>query len=406
MNSITYVGLDVHEATVAVAVAEGGRGGEVRQLGVFENRPEVLSKLVRRLSNGDRRLSFCYEAGPCGYGLHRLLTGCGHDCVVVAPSLIPMKAGDRVKTDRRDALMLAKLHRAGELTPIWIPDAGHEAMRDLVRARATAGRVLSKARQHLQSFLLRHDRIYRGLRAWTSAYRRWLTTVRFDHPAQQIVLQDYIHAVQDAEARRDRLTRQINDLLPSWSMAPVAMALQAMRGVALVVAVTVVAEVGDFRRFASPAVDGLSWPGPQRTFLRRQHPARRNHQGRQCPGAARPDRGGLDIPHAGPGQPKASRSPRTAARGDPRHCVESANPALREVSSPRRRRQAKGYRHDCHSPRDDRFHLGDCPDRTAATRGLIKAICRQRGKESPTPAHPVVRAAGDRIAMGNPRDLL
>ena len=252
MNSITYVGLDVHKATVSVALAERGRGGEIRQLGVFENRPEVLSKLVRRLSNGDRRLSFCYEAGPCGYGLHRLLTGCGHDCVVVAPSLIPMKAGDRIKTDRRDAMMLAKLHRAGELTPIWIPDAAHEAMRDLVRARATAGRVLSKARQHLQSFLLRHDRIYRGLRAWTLAYRRWLTTVCFDHPAQQIVLQDYIHAVQDAEARRDRLTRQINELLPSWSMAPVAIALQAMRGVALVVAVTVVAEVGDFRRFANP----------------------------------------------------------------------------------------------------------------------------------------------------------
>ena len=254
MNSIsTYVRLDVHKATVAVAVAEGGRGSEVRQLGVFENRPEVLSKLAARLSNNKNcRISFCYEAGPCGYGLHRLLTSYGHDCVVVAPSLIPMKAGDRVKTDRRDALMLAKLHRAGELTPIWIPDAGHEAMRDLVRARATAGRVLSKARQHLQSFLLRHDRIYRGLRAWTSAYRRWLTTVHFDHPAQQIVLQDYIDAVRDAEARRDRLTRQINELLPSWSMAPVALALQAMRGVALVVAVTVVAEVGDFRRFANP----------------------------------------------------------------------------------------------------------------------------------------------------------
>src|SRR5437899_1162435 len=197
------------------------------------------------------RLSFCYEAGPCGYGLHRLLTGGGHDCVVVAPSLIPVKAGDRVKTDRRDALMLAKLHRAGELTPIWIPDAAHEAMRDLVRARATAGRVLSKARQHLQSFLLRHDQIYRGVRAWTLAYRRWLTTVRFAHPAQQIVLQDYIHAVQDAEARLDRLTRQIEELLPRWAMAPVVAALQAMRGVALVVAVTVVAEVGDFRRFAN-----------------------------------------------------------------------------------------------------------------------------------------------------------
>ena len=260
MDNITYVGLDVHKATVCVAIAESGRGGEVRQIGVFENRPEVLSRMAARLSKGGRRLSFCYEAGPCGYGLHRLLTGRGHHCLVVAPSLIPIKAGDRVKTDRRDALMLAKLHRAGELTPIWIPDDAHEAMRDLVRARATAVRVLGKARQHLQGFLLRHEQIYRGARAWTLAYKRWLTTVRFDHPAQQIVLQDYIHAVQDAEARRDRLTGQIEELLPSWSMAPVVVALQAMRGVALVVAVTVVAEVGDFRRFANPR-QLMAWLG-------------------------------------------------------------------------------------------------------------------------------------------------
>ena len=141
--------------------------GRYERLGYFQNRPDVLRKMVARLGKHRRRLNFCYEAGPCGYGLHRLLTGLGHDCVVVAPSLIPMKAGDRVKTDRRDALKLAKLHRAGELTPIWIPDAAHEAMRDLVRARATAVRALSKARQHLQGFLLRHDRIYHGARAWT-----------------------------------------------------------------------------------------------------------------------------------------------------------------------------------------------------------------------------------------------
>jgi transposase len=237
MNDITYIGLDVHKTTICVAIAESGRGGELREVGVFENRPDVLRKMVARLGKHRRRLNFCYEAGPCGYGLHRLLTGLGHECVVVAPSLIPMKVGDRVKTDRRDALMLAKLHRAGELTPIWIPDAAHEAMRDLVRARATAVRALSKARQHLQGFLLRHDRIYHGARAWTLAYRHWLTAVRFDHPAQQIVLQDYIHAVEDAESRRDRLTRQIEELMPSWSMAPVAASLQAMRG--------------DFRRFTN-----------------------------------------------------------------------------------------------------------------------------------------------------------
>jgi transposase len=252
MNDIIFVGLDVHKATVAAAVAEGTRGGEVRQLGNMPNRADQIAKLAEKLGKNGQRLSFCYEAGPCGYGLHRQLTALGHECIVVAPSLIPMKAGDRVKTDRRDAAMLAKLHRAGELTAVWVPDAAHEAMRDLVRARATAVRVLGKARQHLQGFLLRHARVYAGKRGWTLAYRRWLTTVRFDHPAQQVVLQDYIHAVTDAEVRVDRLTKQIEDLASHWSMVPVVEAVQAMRGVAFIVAVTVVAEVGDFSRFNNP----------------------------------------------------------------------------------------------------------------------------------------------------------
>ena len=252
MGSIVFVGMDVHKTTISVAVAEGGRDGEVRQLGVFPNRAEVIAKLVRRLAVEGRDLRFCYEAGPCGYGLQRRIEGLGHSCEVVAPSLIPTRPGDRVKTDRRDALGLAKLHRAGELTSVWIPDAAHEAMRDLIRARATAVRVLGKARQHLQGFLLRHDRIHAGRTAWTVAYRRWLTTLRFEHPAQQIVLQDYIHAVHSAEQRVVRLVEQIAALLPSWSLAPVVQALQAMRGVALIVAVTVAAEVGDFGRFAKP----------------------------------------------------------------------------------------------------------------------------------------------------------
>ena len=252
MNNSIFIGLDVHKATISVAIAEGERGGEVRHWGSIAHRPENVRKLVERLAEKGRRLYFCYEAGPCGYGLYRQLVELGHDCVVVAPSLIPVKAGDRVKTDRRDSVMLAKLHRAGELTAVWVPDAAHEAMRDLVRARATAMRVLGKARQHLQGFLLRHGRIYPGKKGWTVAYRRWLTTVRFQHSAQQVVFQDYVDAVADAEARVERLTGQIAGLLPSWTLAPVVEAIQAMRGVAFIVAVTVVAEVGDFRRFQNP----------------------------------------------------------------------------------------------------------------------------------------------------------
>jgi transposase len=204
MGSIAFVGMDVHKATIAVAVAEGVRGGEVRQLGIFPNRAEVIAKLAGRLAGDGRELSFCYEAGPCGYGLQRQLEGLGHACMVVAPSLIPSKPGDRVKTDRRDALSLAKLHRAGELTAVWVPDAANEAMRDLVRARATAVRVLGKARQHLQGFLLRHGRIYAGRTTWTLAYRRWLTTLRFAHPAQQIVLQEQTDATMVQQAASTR----------------------------------------------------------------------------------------------------------------------------------------------------------------------------------------------------------
>ena len=251
MEHSTFIGLDVHKAAISVAVAQGTRGGEVRHWGSVPNRPDQIRKLVDKLAAGRTRLHFCYEAGSCGYGLHRHLVEMGHDCIVVAPSLIPVKSGDRVKTDRRDALMLAKLHRAGELTAVWVSDAAHEAMRDLVRGRATAMRVAGKARQHLQGFLLRHGRIYPGKEGWTGTYRRWLSLVRFTHPAQQIVLQDYIDAVADAEARVERLTGQIADLLPHWSLAPVLTAVQAMRGVGFIVAVTVVAEVGDFQRFDS-----------------------------------------------------------------------------------------------------------------------------------------------------------
>ena len=248
---ITYIGMDVHKRDISVAVANGGLRGEARYLGVIANTPGALSKLSSKLSDKGGTLRFCYEAGPCGYGVHRHLRGLGHSCVVVAPSLIPRKPGERIKTGRRDAMKLAQLHRSGELTPVWVPGLDHEAMRDLVRARSAAMRSVRRARQQLTGFLLRHGRIHGG-KHWTVAHRRWLSTLRFEHPAQQVVLQDYIHAVEDGEARHDALLAQIEALVPHWSMAPVVGALQAMRGVALIVAVTLVAEVGDLTRFDNP----------------------------------------------------------------------------------------------------------------------------------------------------------
>ena len=218
----------------------------------FPTIPLRSGKLCDRLERRGNALAFCYEAGPCGYGVHRQLTSLGHRCDVVAPSLIPHKSGDRVKTNRRDATMLARLHRAGELTPVWVPDADHEAMRDLIRLRSVVRQIVTRTRQHLQGFLLRHGRKHGRGTAWRMAYRRWLSTLAFGHPAQQIAFQDYTDAVMDAERRLKRVEEQISGLLPEWNLRPVVDALQAMRGIALINAVVLVAEVGDFTRFSNP----------------------------------------------------------------------------------------------------------------------------------------------------------
>ena len=237
---------------ISVAIAEAGRDGEVRFFGDIDSTPEAVERLVAKLGKRHPRLSFCYEAGPTGYGLYRQITALGHACVVVAPSLIPQRPGDRVKTNRRDALALAKLHRAGELTPVWVPDPKHEAIRELVRAREAAMEHLRRARQHLQSFLLRQGRIFTGRSAWTKAHTVWLCQQKFDHPAQHIVLEEYRQTIEDAKIRLERLTRQVTEVASQWSMAPVIKAYQALRGVALLTAVTFVSEIGDVRRFASP----------------------------------------------------------------------------------------------------------------------------------------------------------
>jgi transposase len=248
-DRITYVGLDVHKEGIVVAVS--GLRGEVREYGRIANTPPALDRLLRKLGGDGVSLRFCYEAGPCGYGIQRQVSATGHECVVVAPSLIPRRAGDRIKTDRRDAASLARLHRAGELTAVWVPDARHEAMRDMARARLDAVHSLRRARQQLSGFLLRQGCHY-GRPAWTKLYRRWLAGLKFEQAVHHIVPEDYIAAVEAAEARRDRLTTQIEAMLPDWTLAPVVAALQTMRGMALVTAATLITELGDLSRFADP----------------------------------------------------------------------------------------------------------------------------------------------------------
>ncbi|SDK65651.1 Transposase [Mesorhizobium muleiense] len=211
-----------------------------------------MRRVIQRIANRFDRVHFCYEAGPTGYGLYRLIRSLGHECTVVAPSLIPRKPSDRVKTNRRDALGLARLLRAGELTAVWVPDEGHEAMRDLVRARAAAVETLRVHRQHVSAFMLKHGRIFPRKKGWTMRYLCWLQAQQFDHPAHQIALQEMVEAVRISKERAERLERVIEEFVPAWSLAPIVRALQTLRGVDLIVAVTFATEVGDVSRFESP----------------------------------------------------------------------------------------------------------------------------------------------------------
>ena len=248
---IKYVGMDVHRDSISVAVADS-RGGEARFVGEIANTAAAVSDLVDRFGGGGSRLSLCYEAGPSGYALYRMLSDRGEQCTVVAPSLIPRKAGQRVKTDRRDALNLARLHRAGELTAVWVPDAEQEAMRDLTRARSDAKHVERQARQRLNAFLLRHGRSYSGKTRWTQAHYRWLETVRLAHGVQQVVFQGYVDDVVRGRERVLELEEQMRQALGQWALSPVVEALMALRGVRLVTALSVVAELGDITRFDTP----------------------------------------------------------------------------------------------------------------------------------------------------------
>ncbi len=250
-EKVRFLGLDVHAETIAVAVAE--QDGEVRSLGVIANRAESVRKLMKKLGPAEQ-LRACYEAGPTGYVLYWQLTELGVECAVIAPTLVPAKAGDRVKTDRRDAVKLARCHRAGDLTAVWVPDEGTEALRDLVRTREAAKQDQLRARHRLSKFLLRTGRRPASeVKAWTELYMAWVRQLRYEQAAQDWTRLDLLHEVEHMAERVKRLEEAIREAV---KLAPAAMqevigGLQALRGIAEISAVTVVAELGNISRFES-----------------------------------------------------------------------------------------------------------------------------------------------------------
>ena len=247
-----FVGLDVHKTSIAVAHASPDRASDVVYVGEIGTRASDLDKLLRRLHSRAAKLVVAYEAGPCGYGLYRTLANKGIACQVVAPSLIPKKPGERVKTDRRDATQLARLLRAGDLTAVYVPTIDDEAVRDLSRAREAAGGVLKDAKRRLKSFLLRHGLNYAGRATWGAAHLRYLARVVCPTPAQQVVFQESLRAVSEQTDRVQRLGDELVEVTATWRLRPVVEAFQAMRGVQHQTAVTLVAELGDLTRFDNP----------------------------------------------------------------------------------------------------------------------------------------------------------
>jgi transposase len=250
---ILYIGLDVHNDSIAVSLAPSD-STEVRRYGIIGGEHDDVLKLAKKLqaAHPGMLLKFCYEAGPRGFALCRCLRLHGLDCIIVCPSKVPRKPGERVKTDRRDADGLARLYRAGELTGIYVPEPEDEAMRDLIRARYQVGKAQHRARQQLKMYLLRHNIRYGGQTSWNAAHLRYLAQIKMPFPVQQIVFQEMLDVITEAAERLERYDQEIERAVPGWRWEPVVNALMSLRGMALLHAASLVAELGDFNRFDHP----------------------------------------------------------------------------------------------------------------------------------------------------------
>src|SRR5262245_20267044 len=337
-----FVGLDVHKDTIAVAYAPDDRGADIVAWGTRGTRPCDVDKVVRKLQAKGDRLVFVYEAGPSGYWLYRYLTRKGLTCYVVAPSLVPRKAGDRVKTDRRDAAALARLMRSGDLSGIYVPSIDDEAIRDLSRGREDAMRDLKATKSRLKAFLLRQDIRYEGPASWNAAHLRWLATVVCPTAAQQIVFQECVRAVTEQQERLERLETELRSVVKQWRLYPVVEAIQALRGIDFTGAVIFIAEIGDLTRFDNPrklmAYLGLT-PSEYSSGERRRQG--RDHEDGQWARAASARRGGMGLPVPSEGQPASA-----AARGEdvdhrPSDQLEGAGALVQAVSAVERAWEAR-----------------------------------------------------------------
>jgi transposase len=249
---VKYIGLDVHKKTITISVINQERNEEVRHYGQIDNNMTQLDKVLRKFISQGATLNCVYEAGSCGYHIYRHLNGNGIKCSVIAPSKVPRKSWDRIKNDRRDADSLARLNRAGELTPIYVPNPEDEALRDLVRAREDSKKALRKAKQQCGAFLLRHNLIYSGKTQWSKAHFNWLADISMPHPALHVTFQEYIDTIRSCQQRVDRFTIHIRELSEQSRLNPLIKALQSMRGISLIISATIAAEIVDFKRFNHP----------------------------------------------------------------------------------------------------------------------------------------------------------